>query len=203
MKGCRPLTDEEVALITSTFSGRYASRDKALFVLGTYSGFRVSELLSIRVGDVIQNGQVLDRMTVRRRNMKKKIAGRTVLLKPTAKKAVVEWIEELKAAGHTDPDTFLFRSRKGENRPISRIQAYRLIREACDANDLTGTLGTHSMRKTFANKVYSYFKGELAAGKPVDAFRLTSKALGHRNINSTDQYLSFLEEEIDEAILAI
>jgi len=31
----------------------------------------------------------------------------------------------------------------------------------------------------------------------------TQRALGHRNINSTVQYLSFREEEIDEAILSI
>ncbi|MCA9449252.1 MAG: tyrosine-type recombinase/integrase, partial [Candidatus Omnitrophica bacterium] len=174
-----------------------------LFILGVYSGFRISELLSIRIGDLIKNGQVLDRVTVARRNMKKKVSSRTVLLKPVAKEAVVEWIEELKSNGNSAPNTFLFRSRKGENRPISRVQAYRVIREACDANDLTGTIGTHSMRKSFANKVYTHFKKELAAGKPVDPFRMTSKALGHKNINSTDQYLSFLEEEIDEAIMAI
>lgn len=190
-------------MIAATFGGRYAVRDKALFVLGTYSGFRISELLSIHVGDVIKNGQVLDRVTVARKNMKKKVSGRTVLIKPIAKEAVVAWIEELEASGHSKPDTYLFRSRKGDNRPISRVQAYRVIREACDTNEMTGKLGTHSLRKTFANKVYSHFKQELAAGKPVDPFRMTSKALGHKNINSTDQYLSFLEEEIDEAILAI
>ena len=148
MKGCRPLTDEEVTLIARSFGGKYAYRDRALFLLGTYSGFRVSELLSIRLGDVVHNGQILDRVTVHRRNMKKKVSGRTVLLKPLAKEALSLWIDELKADSHTAPDTFLFRSRKGDNRPISRVQAYRLIKEACDANEMTGNLGTHSMRKS-------------------------------------------------------
>jgi len=203
MKGCRPLTDEEIELIAASFGGMYAARDKALFLLGIYSGFRVSELLSLRLGDVVQGDQILDRITVQRRHMKNKTCGRTVLLKPLTKESLSTWIDELKAEGHTGPDTFLFRSRKGGNSPITRVQAYRLLKEAYATNEMMGKLGTHSMRKTFANKVYSHFKRELAEGKPVDLFRMTSKALGHRNINSTDQYLSFLEEEIDEAILAI
>jgi hypothetical protein len=35
-----------------------------------------------------------------------------------------------------------------------------------------------------------------------DIFR-TQRALGHRNINSTVQYLSFREADIDRAILAM
>ncbi len=58
------------------------------------------------------------------------------------------------------------------------------------------------MRKTFAAKVYQRLSQRRAAGEPVDPFRLTSKALGHKNLNSTDAYLSFLEEDIDDAILA-
>ena len=40
------------------------------------------------------------------------------------------------------------------------------------------------------------------AGEAIDPFRLTSKALGHKNITSTDSYLSFMEADIDDAILA-
>ena len=50
MKGCRPLTDTEVELMQAGFGGRYATRDRALFLLGVESGFRISELLSLRMG---------------------------------------------------------------------------------------------------------------------------------------------------------
>jgi hypothetical protein len=49
MKGCRPLTEAEVALVRRSFGGRYGRRDRALFLLGVKSGFRISELLSLRV----------------------------------------------------------------------------------------------------------------------------------------------------------
>ena len=44
MKGCRPLTEDEVMLVQRSFGGVYADRDKALFLLGVKSGFRISEL---------------------------------------------------------------------------------------------------------------------------------------------------------------
>ena len=51
-------------------------------------------------------------------------------------------------------DTFVFQSRKGQNRPINRQQAWSILREAYQSNELDGKLGTHSMRKTFADRIY-------------------------------------------------
>ena len=50
------------------------------------------------------------------------------------------------------------------------------------------------MRKHFANKVYEKLGHDLVR---------TQRALGHKNINSTVSYLSYREEEIDAAILAL
>ena len=49
----------------------------------------------------------------------------------------------------------------------------------------------------------NYFKKQQPEGKLVDPFHLTSKALGHRNINNTDKYLSFLEQDVNDAIMSI
>lgn len=194
MKGCRPLTDAEAADVLASFYGRFAKRDRALFVLGTKSGFRISELLSLRIGDVVQGGRVVDRVSVRRANMKKKIEGRTVLLHPDAKTELVAWLEQLRGQGYMAADDFVFQSRNGSNRPITRVQAWKVIhRTAVDAG-LTGKIGTHTLRKTFANAVYDKLDRDLVR---------TQKALGHRNINSTVSYLSFREEDIDAAILAL
>lgn len=194
MKGCRPLTDEEVALVAKSFGGTYAVRDRALFLLGVKSGFRISELLSLRVGEVCQAGRLVDRVTVRRQHMKQRREGRTVLLHPEAKAALAAWLGHLSAAGSLLPTVYVFQSRKGLNRPISRIHAWRILQEAYVANELTGKLGTHSMRKTFANRLYDRLGHDLVK---------TQRALGHRNINSTVHYLSFREEDIDAAILAL
>ena len=194
MKGCRPLSDEEVDVIAKSFGGQFADRDRALFLLGVKSGFRISELLSLRLADVLQAGRIVDRVTVQRRNMKKKTEGRTVLLHPEAKAALAEWVRQLKADGYMTDDAFVFQSRKGQNRPINRQQAWSILREAYQTNELGGKLGTHSMRKTFADRIYDRLGRDLVK---------TARALGHRNINSTVSYLSFREEDIDAAILAM
>jgi len=202
MKGCRPLTEAEVSLVRQCFGGRYARRDCALFLLGVKSGFRISELLALQVGDVWRGQRVVERVTVSRRHMKRQTEGRTVLLHPEARAALTGWFVDLQAAGPCLPETYVFRSRKGPNRPISRRHALRVLREVYDANELTGPLGTHAMRKTFANQVYQHLCARRAAGEAIDPFRLTSKALGHRSLTSTDGYLSFLEADIEAAILA-
>jgi len=159
-------------------------------------------MLSLRWGDVLQQGQLVDRVTVPRRHMKQRREGRTVLLHPEAKDALAVWLRAGFGASPPTAETYVFRSRKGANRPISRRQALRIMKDVYATNEFTGTVATHSMRKTFANKVYQHLCQRRAAGEPIDPFRLSSKALGHRNINSTDQYLSFLEADIDHAILA-
>ena len=194
MKGCRPLTAAEAAALAGSFTGAYADRDRALFLLGVKSGFRVSELLSLRIGDFIQAGRLVDKVTVRRAHMKKKTEGRTVFLHTEAKAALEKWLVQLRAAGYMTDRDFVFQSRKGPNRPISRIQAWRIIHAAAVAHQLTGKVGTHSLRKTFADRVYDALDRDLVK---------TQRALGHRNINSTVQYLSFREEDIDAAIAAI
>jgi integrase len=193
MKGCRALTEAEVALVQRSFGGTYAARDKALFLLGVKSGFRISELLSLRVADVQPHSQIADQVTVRRRHMKTQREGRTVPLHPDAKAALAAWLLQLRRLRDVTPQTYVFQSRKGVNRPITKVQAWRILHEAVVANELTGTLGTHAMRKTFAHRVYEKLGRDLVK---------TQKALGHANINSTVSYLSCADEEIHAAILA-
>jgi integrase len=192
MPGCRPLTDDEVDLVMQSFGGRYATRDRALFLLGIYTGFRITELLSLRLNDVYQHGEVLTRVSVPRRNMKGQYASRSVPLHHHAQLALAAWIGEMPTHGEVTPASFVFRSREGGNKPISRMHAHRILREAYDSCELTGNLGTHSMRKTFAKRVHGRLGNDLAK---------TKEALGQKNIQATMHYMSFLDEEIDQAIL--
>jgi site-specific recombinase XerD len=67
-----------------------------------------------------------------------------------------------------------------------------MLQRVYAACGLTGKLGTHSMRKTFARRIHAKLGRDLMK---------TQKALGHARVTSTVSYLSFAEEEIDEAIL--
>ena len=192
MKGCRPLSDQEADSIMESFGGQYSARDQAVFALGRYTGERISAILQLRVGDVIQAGRIMDAVIYRRANRKGKTESRTVALHPKAKKALTAWINQLAKGTILTADDFVFRSRKGHaSRPISRVQYHRILKDAIQPNELTGKLATHAMRKTFAEAMRRHFKG--------DIFKI-QKAMGHKNINSTVAYLSFNEEDIDQAI---
>jgi site-specific recombinase XerD len=121
----------------------------------------------------------------------KKAEGRSVPLNDKAKKAISDLISFYKTLGLTDPNTFLFRSRKF-NEPISRSSAWRIINDAAWAARISGKIGTHTMRKTFALNVFNAFERDL--------FK-TKIALGHQSIDSTIQYLQQDNEEINNAIM--
>lgn len=66
----------------------------------------------------------------------------------TLKKALSEYIIG------KNPNEYLFASKKGNN-PITRIQAYRIINDACSKAGITARIGTHTLRKTFGYHFYN------------------------------------------------
>ena len=62
MKGSRPLTRDEFNIVMQSFDGKYAKRNRCLFLLGTSAMTRVSELAALTVGDVYQGGLVVSEL---------------------------------------------------------------------------------------------------------------------------------------------
>ena len=193
MAGCKPLIESEIEGILESFSGKYALRDRCLFILGLKAGFRISELLSLTIGDVWQFGKVVNNVMVQRRNMKCKRKSRTVPLHKDAKEAIKLWNEKLSELGYTDKTDYLFQSQKGMNQAINRQNAHNIIKKAVNEVKITGKVSTHSMRKTFAASMYDRLDGNI--------FKI-KEAMGHVSVDSTVSYLSFKQDEIDSAILA-
>ena len=59
MKGTRPLDNDEIRRVSTCFTGTFAVRNRSLFMLGVSTGGRISELLSLSIGDVYQNGSAV------------------------------------------------------------------------------------------------------------------------------------------------
>jgi hypothetical protein len=82
MAGMRDYTDDELELVRKSFSGRYALRDRCYFEMALQMGLRVSEMLSLTVGQVYQYGKVVDEVSIERKHMKGgkagKASGRTI-----------------------------------------------------------------------------------------------------------------------------
>lgn len=192
MKGCRPLTDEEIRAVEESFGGPYALRDRAVFAMGVYTGERISAILALRVGDVVQGGRVADSVTYRKATRKGKTESRTVVLHSRARAALTRWVNQLSRGTLLTADDFVFQSRNGHGgRHVSRVQFHRILKAAVAPNELGGKVATHSWRKSYADRMFRELHG--------DIFRL-QQAMGHKNINSTAQYLSFKQEDIDAAI---
>jgi integrase len=117
-------------------------RNWLLFTLGINSALRVSDLLNLRQENVYdKRGRVLEAIRLREKKTGKEKVFR---INKSARKAFEEYIQ---AVGY-DPESFLFRSRMGANRPISRSRAWAVISRAAKAVGLTQPIGTHTMRKT-------------------------------------------------------
>ncbi len=127
MKGCRPLSDSEAAQVLESLShGPFKLRNRALFLLGLRSGFRISELCSMTIGHVFQHGHFVSQISVQRKNMKGKKEGRTVPLHPEAREALIEWVNfGLHGKPVTSP---LFLSRNGN--PMHRRTAWEMLKKA-------------------------------------------------------------------------
>jgi integrase len=178
MIGSKPLNDKEVKMMLDSFTSQ---RNKCLFLLGCKTGFRISELLSITVQDVVQYGKIKDSVTVKRASMKGKHNSRTVVLHDKAKAAL-----EAMGVITMQPQDSLF--------PIKRAQAHRIIKKAVADARIEGKVSSHSMRKTLAKNVFEALGRDLIN---------TQRALGHKSINSTVSYLSFDQGAIDNAIKGI
>ena len=57
MRGTRPLNNGEIRRVSAAFTGTFETRNRALFMIGVSTGGRISELLSLQIGDVYQNGR--------------------------------------------------------------------------------------------------------------------------------------------------
>lgn len=190
MPGCRPLTDQEVSQVLEKLTN---SRDRLLFILGIKTGFRISEMLSLKIGDVYVGGKAVPVIKVTRSLMKggagkqrRKVFSREVPLHSTVLQAIEEHVLlDL-------PNHYLFQSRQGDNKPISRVQAWNILKDAYAAVGLTGSVALHSMRKSFAGNVYEKLDHDIIA---------TRDAMGHADVGTTQRYLSTNRSRISKAIL--
>ena len=187
MKGARPLTDSEITLILDEgFTGQYALRNSVLFLLIVKTGLRISEALSIKIVDVLDGDHIADRVYIHRKNTKGKVEGRSIILHPQVKAQLNLFLSSL-----PDTQVYLFESRKGGM--LDKRSAWRIDKQVCKRVGIDpNRISTHSTRKTFAGRVYDKLGGDIVK---------TQKALGHKDINSTVQYLAVDENEIDQAIL--
>ena len=204
MPACKPLNQQEIDAILENLPKRTFVRDRALIQLGVLTGFRISELLALRVSDVCLRGRIRDAVILGRSRMKGRRTARSVPLGPHAKEAVAALMELLQRQNRFSPDAPLFQGQKSDgSHALSRGHGCQIIREAASRAGLSGQVGTHSLRKTFAQNTYRALCARRGPDVCLDPLLAVSKALGHRCLQSTVSYLPQNNAVIEEAILSL
>jgi site-specific recombinase XerD len=178
MKGTRPLSTDEIIAVSKEFDGTYEIRNRSLFMLGVSVGGRISELLALKVSDVWQNGQPVSDLLFQKNVVKGKETARMIPINQDGRQAISELIDwHTEQYGDLDPKRLLFQSRQGGS--ISRSQAHLILEEAFNKAGLNGKLATHSMRKSFAQRLWK-------ATKNPDLF---SEMMGHKTWAGLNDYV--------------
>lgn len=162
-------------------------------MLGVSVGGRISELLALRIDDVWQNGQPISDLLFQKRIVKGKETARMIPVNADGQQAIrelIQWHEQ--RYFDLDPTRPLFPSRKFAA-ALSRSQAHRILERAFQQAGLNGKLATHSLRKTFAQRLYD------ASG---DIF-LVQELLGHKSVETTQAYLGVSYRKMQQATEAI
>jgi|WetSurMetagenome_2_1015567.scaffolds.fasta_scaffold24980_4 site-specific recombinase XerD len=192
MSTTRPLTDAEYKALLSAPRGRMRLRDRCLIVMLRRGGFRISELLSLRLDDVVKGGKIPDEIQVAKRHTKGKHHGYAVPLHREARDALEAWLRKAARMGWQTREAYVFQSLGPANRPITRTHAWRIIHKAAKRVRLSGCIGPHSLRKSFGEHVY------ILSGRDI---RATQEALRHKSLDSTLRYLAVTRERVRDLIL--
>ncbi len=172
----QPIRDIETLKGIEYFLIQKQTRNYILFLLGIYTGLRVSDILKLRVKDVAKKNHI----TIKE---KKTTKYKRVSINPVLKKALKMYIKDKPL------NEFLIKSRIGKNNPISRTQAYRILKEVADEFELD-EIGTHSMRKTFGFHYYKHTK-DIAT---------LQRLFNHSTPEYTLQYIGLEQDTLDKAI---
>lgn len=193
MKGTRPLSNEEIRKVADAFEGIYAPRNLGLFVLGVSTGGRISELLALKVSDVYQNGKPVGDLLFDKSIVKGGEVSRAVPVNSDGRQAIESLIAwHSNHYGEVAADGVLFPSRQGKS-AMNRRTAHAVLKVAFEAAGLNGKLATHSMRKSFAQRLYE---------ETSDIFAV-QEVLGHKNVATTQAYLGVNYASLKEAVEAI
>ena len=147
-----------------------------LFTMGCNTGLRVSDLLKLKVDDV--KGKSVLRVISEK--TEKELG---VPLNPYIRSEIANYTKEMNS------EDFLFRSREGQNKAVSRQMVSMVLKEVAAVFNLE-SFNTHSMRKTFGYWYYDATK---------DVY-LLMKLFGHTSQSQTMVYIGVEEDELVQSL---
>ena len=154
-----------------------AKRDRAMLELLYASGMRVSELVSLNLGDVDTKGDSV-------RCFGKGHKERIIPIYRQAAMLVAEYTEARSHLAHDDTKTALFLNRRGER--LTRQGFWQILKGYAASAGLGVDITPHTLRHSFATHM-------LSGGADL---RSVQELLGHANISTTQVYTHLTTEHI-------
>lgn len=155
-----------------------ATRDRAMLQLLYATGMRVSELVSLDVGDIDTKGGFV-------RCFGKGHKERMIPIHEQAASAVVEYINETRPGlTNREEETALFLNHRGER--LTRQGFWQILKQYARSAGLDGNVTPHTLRHSFATHM-------LNGGADL---RTVQELLGHANISTTQVYTHLTSEHV-------
>lgn len=180
MNYVQPIRDKQKIKEMKTELKKRGTRDYLLFITGINTGLRISDIIKLKVEDVMN----YDRTPKSHIDLIEEKTGKRKVFKINDILAK-EFYEYTKNMEMTQ---YLFPSRKG-NGHIGRIQAYRILNEVANKIGIQ-EIGTHTLRKTFGYHFY-YDNGKDIA--------MLQQLFNHSSPSITKRYIGISQDEIDIA----
>lgn len=163
-------------------------RNYTMIVMGLNTAFRISDMLRLKWQDVCHpDGSLCSHIQIEEQKTGKM---RTVPINEALRQALEAYRESLPK--HTLP-CWLFPSPNRQTQPLSRHQAYRIVRSAAAACGLSEHISCHSLRKTFG---YYAWKNGTPPAMLMDLYN-------HSSYQITKRYLGIEQEERDQVYLQL
>ena len=163
-------------------------RNYALVVLGLNTALRISDLLHLRWNDLYDFEKLCfrDHLLIKEQKTGKR---NRIAINEKARETMQMYFNER----NPEADEFIFSKRTNPYKPLSRSQAYRIIKD--DANHTTSeeAVSCHSLRKTFG---YFAWQEGVQPALLMDVFNHSSYAI-------TKRYLGIEQDEKDLVYLNI
>lgn len=175
MKTVQPIRDIEKIEEIKKILKHESYRNYFLFVMGINTGLRISDLLPLKVKDVRGKTHIVIRE-------KKTGKSKRFLINTTLRKEISEYTESMA------DEEYLFKSTRS-NKPIQRVQAYKILNRACKKVGLE-EIGTHTLRKTFGYHHYKFHKD----------VALLQEILNHSSPSVTLRYIGITQDEMDKSL---